>query len=220
VSLKITVAGSTDRELEGVVRSCGAAPSLVPLAQLPAMAQATTRQADVLIVDLRGQSSVPPALGAFRRQHPTTGILIVSKTLDPDLILSVAEIGVPGYSTSACPGLKALRPQNSRETHIHDDLALLLNTSGSTGSPKLVRLSYSNLQSNAESIHQYLQLTPGEKPIASLPMSYSYGLSVINSHLLAGGTLVLVEHGVLRREFWDCIDLYSCTSLAGRRALF
>jgi long-chain acyl-CoA synthetase len=76
-------------------------------------------------------------------------------------------------------------------------------------------LSYNNLQSNAESIRQYLGLTPAEKPIASLPMSYSYGLSVINSHLLAGGTLVLVEHGVLRREFWDCIDLYSCTSLAG-----
>ena len=93
MSLKITVAGSTDRELEGVVRSCGAAPSLVPLAQLPAMAQATTRQADVLIVDLRGQSSVPPALGAFRRQHPATGILIVAKTLDPDLILSAMRAG-------------------------------------------------------------------------------------------------------------------------------
>jgi len=93
VSLKITVVGSTDRELEGVVRSCGAVPSLVPLTQLPALAQATSQPADVLVVDLRGQGSVPPALSAFRRQHATTGILIVAKTLDPDLILAAMRAG-------------------------------------------------------------------------------------------------------------------------------
>ncbi len=92
---------------------------------------------------------------------------------------------------------------------------MLLNTSGSTGSPKLVRLSGQNLQANAVSIVSYLGLTADERPITSLPMAYSYGLSVINSHLLAGATLVLNEHGVLRREFWDSLDRYSCTSFAG-----
>jgi acyl-CoA synthetase (AMP-forming)/AMP-acid ligase II len=79
----------------------------------------------------------------------------------------------------------------------------------------LVRLSLANLQANASSIASYLELTPDEKPITSLPMAYSYGLSVINSHLLVGATLVLTEHGVLRREFWDSIDRYSCSSFAG-----
>jgi long-chain acyl-CoA synthetase len=90
-----------------------------------------------------------------------------------------------------------------------------LNTSGSTGSPKLVRLSRENLQANAQSIAAYLNLSPGERPITSLPMSYSYGLSVMNSHLLAGGCLVLTDHGILRREFWGAVDRHSCTSLAG-----
>jgi pilus assembly protein CpaE len=93
VGLNITVVGSTDRELEAVVRSCGAVPWLVPLTQLPALAQAKSQPADVLLVDLRGQGSVPPALSAFRRQHATTGILIVGKTLDPDLILAAMRAG-------------------------------------------------------------------------------------------------------------------------------
>jgi acyl-coenzyme A synthetase/AMP-(fatty) acid ligase len=46
-------------------------------------------------------------------------------------------------------------------------------------------------------------------------MSYSYGLSVINSHLHAGATIVFTEDGVLRREFWDAVDRYACTSFAG-----
>jgi long-chain acyl-CoA synthetase len=100
-------------------------------------------------------------------------------------------------------------------TPIHASLALLLNTSGSTGSPKLVRLSRENLQANASSIATYLKLTSSERAITSLPMSYSYGLSVVNSHLLAGATLVLSEHGILRSEFWDALDSLRCTSMAG-----
>ncbi len=98
---------------------------------------------------------------------------------------------------------------------IHPDLALLLTTSGSTGSPKLVRLTLRNLEANAESIAQYLELTPQERPITSLPMSYSYGLSVINSHLHVGATIVLTEDGVLQREFWEAVDQHQCTSFAG-----
>jgi acyl-CoA synthetase (AMP-forming)/AMP-acid ligase II len=79
----------------------------------------------------------------------------------------------------------------------------------------LVRLSRENLQSNATSIAEYLHLSAAERPITSLPMSYSYGLSVINSHLLVGAALTLTEHGVLRREFWDTIDQCACTSFAG-----
>ena len=103
----------------------------------------------------------------------------------------------------------------TQDLEVHPDLALLLTTSGSTGSPKLVRLTLRNLAANAESIAQYLQLTPQERPITSLPMSYSYGLSVINSHLQVGATIVFTEDGVLQREFWDAVDQHHCTSFAG-----
>ena len=69
---------------------------------------------------------------------------------------------------------------------LHPDLALLLSTSGSTGSPKLVRLSRDNVLSNAAAIASYLHLTPADRAATSLPLHYCYGLSVLNSHLVAG----------------------------------
>lgn len=95
------------------------------------------------------------------------------------------------------------------------ELALLLSTSGSTGSPKLVRLSYDNLQANAESITQYLALTADERALTVLPPHYSYGLSVINSHLLAKACLVLREVSVLNPEFSETIRRQAVTSISG-----
>lgn len=134
----------------------------------------------------------------------------------PDVIFATGEIELPHYRkfSSEAAGMWERESQDD-SVAIHPSLALLLNTSGSTGSPKLVRLTLDNLQANAVSIAAYLGLTTAERPITSLPMAYSYGLSVINSHLLVGACLVLTEHGVLRREFWDGVDHYACTSFSG-----
>lgn len=86
---------------------------------------------------------------------------------------------------------------------LHPELALLINTSGSTGSPKLVRQSLKNLRSNAESIIQYLEMDRVHRGVTALPMNYVYGLSVINTHLLAGATLLLTDKSVLDKEFWN-----------------
>lgn len=98
---------------------------------------------------------------------------------------------------------------------INESLALLLATSGSTGSPKLVRLSEQNLISNADSIINYLNISPSEHAITSLPMHYSYGLSVINSHLRAGATIVLTDRSLMDSEFWRLVQVHEVTSFAG-----
>lgn len=98
---------------------------------------------------------------------------------------------------------------------VHPDLALLLTTSGSTGSPKLVRLTQANLRSNAESIAAYLHIDENERPVTSLPMYYSFGMSVINSHLIKGATVLLTEKTVMQREFWDFVRTERATSFAG-----
>ena len=98
---------------------------------------------------------------------------------------------------------------------LHPDLALLLTTSGSTGTAKLVRQSYRNILSNARSIVSYLEIDEQERPITSLPMSYTYGLSVINSHLLAGAKLLLTDRSLFERGFWDFFMQYGATSMAG-----
>ncbi|MPZ97684.1 MAG: AMP-binding protein, partial [Propionibacteriales bacterium] len=124
----------------------------------------------------------------------------LTATWDPDVVVGDDNVTV-------------LRERTAHD--LHPDLALLLSTSGSTGSPKLVRLSHDNLRSNAASIAGYLQLTPADRAITSLPMHYCYGLSVVNSHLLTGAGLVLTELSVVDECFWRLADDAGATSFAG-----
>ena len=119
----------------------------------------------------------------------------------------------PDVSWSVDGGLTEHRAEPA--TELHPDLALLLSTSGTTGSPKLVRLSHANLLSNARAIVDYLALTPDDVAPTVLPMHYCYGLSVVHSHLLAGGRLVLTEASVVEEEFWEQVRAHRATSLAG-----
>jgi len=93
VGLKVTVVGSQDRELEAVLRACGATPSTAPITELAALAQPSSKQPDLVVLDLRQHAGVPPGLSALKRQHTATGVVIIAKTLDPDLILSAMRAG-------------------------------------------------------------------------------------------------------------------------------
>ncbi len=101
------------------------------------------------------------------------------------------------------------------ECELFDELALLLTTSGSTGSPKLVRQSYKNIKANMESIASYLELDETERPITTLPMNYTYGLSIINSHLYVGAAILLTEKPLTQRAFWDFLERRQASSIAG-----
>lgn len=96
---------------------------------------------------------------------------------------------------------------------MHEELSLLLPTSGSTGSPKLVRHSYRNIEANADNVHRLFKLDGTEKAMAILPMHYTMGLSVIASHLLAGATLLLSGRSLLDKGFWA--TLKEATSFTG-----
>ena len=98
---------------------------------------------------------------------------------------------------------------------IHDSLALLLGTSGSTGSPQFVRLSHNNVLSNAEAIVQYLDLNADEVPITTLSPSYTYGLSIIHSHVLAGATIAVTNKTFFDRAFWKFLRDVNATSMGG-----
>ncbi len=98
---------------------------------------------------------------------------------------------------------------------LFDELCLLLTTSGSTGSPKFVRQSYKNVRANAESIAEYLKLDSTEKPITTLPMNYTYGLSIINSHLLVGAEILVTDKGLMQKEFWTFFKEAGATSFGG-----
>lgn len=101
------------------------------------------------------------------------------------------------------------------KTKLYGELALLLTTSGSTGSPKLVRQSYKCIRANTEQIAEYLQLDDTERPVTTLPMNYTYGLSIINSHLWVGATILLTDKTIIQKEFWGMVKEQKCTSFGG-----
>ena len=98
---------------------------------------------------------------------------------------------------------------------LHPDLAVLLSTSGTTGSRKFVRLSRRNVDSNADAIRTALGIGEDERPVTSLPFHYTFGLSVLTSHLAAGATIVVTGDSVVQSSLWDTVRTQACTSIAG-----
>ena len=128
----------------------------------------------------------------------------------------VGEIGGETiYQYSSYSLQKMIYEVEVEKPEINPKLALCLTTSGSTGSPKFVRLSAKNVLANAESIAEYLEIDENERPVTTLPSYYSYGVSVINSHLIKGATILLTEGTLAQREFWDFMKAQKVTSIAG-----
>jgi Acyl-CoA synthetases (AMP-forming)/AMP-acid ligases II len=125
------------------------------------------------------------------------------------------ELGFDFQVIKTYGGYNVVKTTYNNEYEINDELALLLTTSGSTGSPKLVRQSYRNIESNAEAIADYLQISADDKAITTMPMSYTYGLSIINSHLLKGACLILNEHTLMEKEFWALLKEEKATTFGG-----
>ena len=98
---------------------------------------------------------------------------------------------------------------------INKDIALLISTSGSTGSVKFAKLSYENLKSNAINIIDYLKISQSDCTITNLPMHYSYGLSIINTHIYSGAKIILTNKGLIDKELINLIKKYPITNLNG-----
>ena len=154
--------------------------------------------------------SIAAYIGALRAGYPV--LILEPGQLAPGSRIETVwnpEIHIP--AGAADPILRH-PPGNTVEPH--PDLRVLLSTSGSTGDPKLVRLSARNIASNAASIAEYLGLTPDDRAAVTLPFHYSYGLSVLNSYLAAGASLLLTRHSVTEPVFWEDARTAKVTSLA------
>jgi acyl-CoA synthetase (AMP-forming)/AMP-acid ligase II/uncharacterized integral membrane protein len=160
----------------------------------------------VLLEGANSVDAVAAYLGALAGNHPVLLVppgspgSAVAAAYDPDVVIDPS-------------GVREVRPESAHE--LHPDLALLLSTSGSTGSPKLVRLSHDNLRANAASIAEYLAIRPDDRAATTLPMHYCYGLSVVNSHLLRGAGLILTDLSVADAGFWALFRSAGGTAFAG-----
>tara|TARA_B100000768_G_scaffold167820_1_gene172207 strand:+ start:101 stop:1537 length:1437 start_codon:yes stop_codon:yes gene_type:complete len=98
---------------------------------------------------------------------------------------------------------------------VNKNLLILLTTSGTTGTKKLVRQSYENYKSNTKSIIKGLRIKKNYSTITTLPISYTFGLSIINTHLFVGSTIILNEDSVLQKSFWDKYKKYLPKTIYG-----
>lgn len=108
-----------------------------------------------------------------------------------------------------------LQETGLKQYELYSELSLLLTTSGSTGSPKLVRHSYKNLEVQARNISSFFELTDKDRPLISLPIQYTMGLSSINSHLYVGATLLLTDDNMLSPMFWNFVSEQKASSITG-----
>jgi acyl-CoA synthetase (AMP-forming)/AMP-acid ligase II/acyl carrier protein len=121
----------------------------------------------------------------------------------------------PDVIAGAEDGWQPLERREGTAHVLHPDLGLLLSTSGSTGSPKLVRLSHDSVRANAESIAEYLGIRDTDRAATTLPLHYCYGLSILHSHLVRGAGLVLTDLSVADSRFWDLLQRHRATTFPG-----
>jgi pilus assembly protein CpaE len=107
--LTAILVGSRDRQLEELMESCGLRVTLTKTEDLASLAQPGALQPALVLMDLRERPALPQSIGALRRQHPTTGVVIVASTLEPGLMLEAMRAGVTEFLTApvAAPELQA-----------------------------------------------------------------------------------------------------------------
>lgn len=170
--------------------------------QLPA------KKSLVLLKSSNNIKTITAYIACLQKRHP---VILVDSELDDVLLNKIVSV----YNPNLLVNSEYVEHRHSLELELHPELALMLSTSGTTGSPKLVRLSFSNLQSNAESITQYLNICESDVAITTMPLHYSFGLSLLNSHLHTKAKVVVTDKSIMSRELWQLIQQHQVSSLSG-----
>lgn len=167
------------------------------------------RQLILLLADNSYQTLVR-YLSCLASHHP---VIVVASNLPSETIQQLVET----YQPNLIFRPNQVEPENNPSLihQLADELAVMLTTSGSTGRAKLVRLSLKNITANASSICRYLQMESSHLAMTALPFAYSYGLSVINSHLLCAAAIRLTNATPMEKDFWQILKSEPITQLTG-----
>ena len=155
--------------------------------------------------------------------------VLLAENLDTSMLEGLLESYRPAYfylpneKAPDLPGVTAWRGESYTLLHLPyeqdyklpEELALLLTTSGSTGSPKLVRQSGRNIEANTRSIAEYLGILSEDRAITTLPMQYTYGLSILQSHLSVGAAVILTDKTLMDKEFLALLKEQKATTFGG-----
>lgn len=173
-------------------------------------------------------------LGLFEARHPValldpgTPVSLVLELISqyrPDVIIDPSGNILNLLMSPRLKEIGRLRNRkiwyaNTKGLVPHKDLAVMLTTSGSTGSPKFVRLSVANILSNAQQIITSLGIRADDRAVTTLPLFYSFGMSVFTSHVLAGASVVVTTVSMLEERFWSDMVKYCVSFLPGVPATY
>lgn len=98
---------------------------------------------------------------------------------------------------------------------LYEHLSHLLPTSGSTGSPKLVRHCYDNIEAAGLNISTFFELKGSDRPLMVLPLYYTMGLSMVFSHFKVGATLLITGRNMTDPVFWKFLKEEHASSFTG-----
>jgi acyl-CoA synthetase (AMP-forming)/AMP-acid ligase II len=161
---------------------------------------------------------VPLLIDANLNDEAVAGI---ANAYQAEFVFSSGSREIAGYKFSDNAQGKAIYSRVDRSgIDVYEDLCLLLPTSGSTGEAKCVRTSRDNLSQATQSIVRYLEMDESRVSISSLPLHYTYGLSVLNCALESRSRFVLCDKSWLERGFWDAVERHSVTDLSGVPFMF
>lgn len=160
-------------------------------------------------------------------EHGSVPVTLNAK-IDDKLLLNLLKIYTPAYIWTPVEeeyrfnyekifemyGYVLLKTGN-KPYPMNEKLQLCMTTSGSTGSPKLVRYKKGNLEANAKNVAIAFGWTKKERAICDLGMQYTMGLNVINTHLYVGATVLLTTYNILSPEFWEYIKKERGTNFTG-----
>lgn len=180
------------------------------------------------LIFILAENSIDSLLGYIGSLTNRIVPLIISKNTDEALYIRFREIYSPEYLWEPTEMAEKTKDETVYEyggyslvktghtsPELHENLSLLLPTSGSTGSPKLVRHTYRNIEANARNVAEMFKISPDDRAMAVLPMHYTMGLSVIASHLYAGARVCLSGLSLTDRHFWDRMKQERITSFTG-----
>ena len=160
----------------------------------------------IFLVTKNNKETIIAYLACLKIKNP---VLLIDHNTDITFLKNLNRI----YNPNILIRDLLIEKKHSNKHSYNKKLCLMLSTSGSTGSPKIVCLSEENLLINSSSIISALNINDYDNAITTLPMSYSYGLSIINSHLRAGSTIVLNNQSIISKKFWDIVCKHKVNSL-------
>lgn len=155
--------------------------------------------------------SVPLILSAHTEPKLLQNLL---ETYRPQYVCCPADMTFEGGAISESMGYKLISLPNDKAV-MNNELSHLLPTSGSTGSPKLVRHKYDNIEAAGLNISTFFELTDADRPLMVLPLHYTMGLSMIFSHFKVGATVLITDRNMTDPIFWKFMKEEKATSFTG-----